>query len=567
MSQIPALDYGFLLLETKESPTHVAALEIMRPPKGAAADYVKKFAAKLRERKPCSPFNYKIRAKVPNPVSFVPGLPSGSIPVPQWRVASSIDMKKHVLYHKMPGSGTRKQLTELIQKLHETMLKRSRPLWECHVIGGLEGGERFVVYTKVHHAIMDGMMGATLFYRNSAITPGPEAGKALWELPRGWTEPEISKNPIKTARDLFKGLLDSGTLTKNITKSVIHTGKNALRKSSEKSSKPKPTRPFSAQPTSLDRSNNPDRSLYFGHIPVEQAKSLAKACGVSINDLLLTALDVAVRKFLTDAGDEIDKPLVGLMPMALRTEVLDTSEANSVVIMPIKLGNKSDSFPERLRAIVESTQAQKAAREESGEDTLATTVMMMGIAHVGESLKLTGAISPLGNFLYSNVLGPREARYRFDAKIEELYPLSVLSAGFGLNITSYSYAGKIFFQFIAMKKAAPDLRPLMENLQTALNEFEHLVLSKLAADAEKSGKKSKTKKKAVKKTTTRKTKTEAEASKKTTVKKSVAAKKTASTTKKKTTTKKATTSKKATAKKTASSPKKTTGKTTAKKES
>ena len=56
MSQIPALDYGFLLLETKESPTHVAALEIMRPPKGAAADYVKKFAAKLRERKPCSPF-------------------------------------------------------------------------------------------------------------------------------------------------------------------------------------------------------------------------------------------------------------------------------------------------------------------------------------------------------------------------------------------------------------------------------------------------------------------------------------------------------------------------------
>ncbi len=518
MSQIPPLDYGFLLIESKKNPLHIASLEIMRPPEKAPADYVKKFAAKLRERKPCPPFNYKIKAKLPNLVGFVPGIPSGSIPIPQWRVASSIDMKDHILYHKMSKPGTRQQLTELIRELHETMIKRSRPLWECHVIEGLEGGERFAVYTKVHHAIMDGMMATTLFYRNSAITPGPEAGKALWELPTGWTEPKIAENPIETARGLFKGLLDSGTLTKNITKSVIHTGKSVLFKSKDKS-RSKMTLPFSAQPTSLDRSVDPARSLFFGHVPVEQVKGLAKACGVSVNDLLLTALDVAVRKFLADIGDDIDKPLVAVMPMALRTEVLDTSESNSVAALPVKLGNRDDSFPDRLRAIVQQTQAQKVAREDSGEETLANTIMMVGVALAGESLKLTGTISPLGNFLYSNVLGPREARYRFEAKIEELYPLSALSAGIGLNITSYSYAGSIFFQFIAMKKAVLDLSPMMEYLQTALNEFEDFVLRKITADAEKAEKKSKTKKKVVKKRTTRKAKTEAETSQKTAAKK------------------------------------------------
>ena len=550
MTYIPPLDYGFLLLENKESPNHVGSVEIMRPPKGASADYVKQFAAKLRQRKPFSPFNYKIKMKVPNLLGFVPGVPSGSVPIPQWRVTSSIDMDKHVLNHMLPAPGTKEQLMELLQELHEPMLKRDRPLWECHVIEGFENGQRFVVYTKIHHAIMDGMLGTTLLYRNSAITPSAEVGKAFWELPRGWTEPEVSEKRMGTVKDLLKSLVDSGALTKEMYKSVLHSGVGALRKGKD-GSKHKSTRPFSAAPTIFDRKPEAARSFALGQVPLAQVKGLAKACGVSINDLLLAALDLAVRKFLTDAGDEVKKPLVALIPLSLRTEVLDASESNSVIILPVKLGRENDTFAERLSSIVKGTQVLKSARDDSGDRAMATTLMMVGLAQVGESLNLTGNIAPMGNFTFSNVMGPGEARYRFDAKIEEIYPLSVLSAGISMNVTSYSYAGQVNFQFVAMKKAASDLAPLMENLRSVLSEFEGVVSSALAAK-EKAGEKAKKakavkKKKAVKKPAAE---TKEKANKKTTatgkttaVKKTVAAKKT-SVTKKSTVAKKPSASKK-----------------------
>lgn len=533
MSQIPPLDYGFLLLESKQNPNHVGPVEIMRPPEGAPVDYVKQFAAKLRKRKPCSPFNYKIKAKLPNLLSFVPGVPSGSVPIPKWRVTSSIDMEKHVLHHVLPQPGTKEQLIKLLQELHEPMLKRDRPLWECHVIEGYENGQRFVVYTKVHHAIMDGMMGTTLFYRNTAITPGPEAGKAFWELPRGWSEPEISKKALETAKDIFKGLIDSGTLTKDMYMSVLHSGMGALRKN--KTGKHKATLPFTAEPTSLDRKPDVGRSIIFGRVPLAQVKALSKACGVSINDLLLTALDVAVGKFLADAGNKMKKRLVALMPLALRTEVLDTSESNSIVILPVKLGRKNDTFPERLRSIAKETQAQKDARDDSSDNAMASSMVMVGLAHIGESLHLTGKIAPLGNFVFSNVMGPKEARYRFDAKVEEIYPVSMLSAGVGLNITSYSYAGQVHFQFIAMKKAAPDLNLLMENLRSALMEFE-LVVARALADEKTDGKKTSN----PNKTSTGRKIT---AAKKTTATKKTAAIKKVTTAKKTTATKRTTTAK------------------------
>ena len=47
-------------------------------------------------------------------------------------------------------------LLEFVGELHETVLDRSRPLWEYHVIDGIED-RRFAIYLKVHHAYADGV--------------------------------------------------------------------------------------------------------------------------------------------------------------------------------------------------------------------------------------------------------------------------------------------------------------------------------------------------------------------------------------------------------------------------
>jgi diacylglycerol O-acyltransferase len=492
MSQIPPLDYAFLLLENEESPKHVGPVEIMRPPEDAPADYVSRFVAKLRLRQPSPPFNYKLKAKLPSLLGFIPGFPSGDLPLPQWRVASSVDMERHVLHHVLPQPGSVDQLREKLLELHKPLLKRDRPLWECHVIEGFEGGQRFAVYTKIHHAIIDGMMATTLLAINPSKVPGPEAGKALWELPDGWIAPELSGKSLESAKDLVKSLIDSNTLTGEMYMSVLQSGVGALLKGG---SKRKATRPFSAPVTRLDRNPDAGRSLVFGKLPLAQTKTLSKAAGVSINDLLLAIFDMAVRKYLAGFGEEPKKRLVAMMPMALRTEVLDSSEANSVVVLPVKLGRAKDTPLERLYDIVKATQVQKDARDRSGDSALASTIVMTGLALVGESLNLTGSMAPLGNFVYSNVPGPREARYQFDAKIDEIYPTSCLAPGAALNITTYSYDGQLHFQFIALEKAAPDLKDLMKHTQSAFQEMELAVHEALAAKAGGAGAKPTTAKK------------------------------------------------------------------------
>ena len=478
MAQIPPLDYAFLLVESEESPKHVGPVEVLSPPEGASDNYVSQFVAKLRQRTPAPPFNYKLKAKLSNPLGLLPGLPSGDLPVPQWRVAPSIDMEHHVRHHLLPPPGNVKQLTEKVNELHRPMLERNRPLWECHVIEGFQGGKQFVVYTKIHHAIVDGMMATTLLDVNSSKVPGLEAGKAFWELPDGWTAPERSENSLDSVKGLAKSLIDSSTLTAEMYMSVLQSGVGALLKGGSKS---KATRPFSAAPTLLDRQPDAWRSLYFGKLPLADVKTISKAAGVSINDLLLTILDMAVGRYLIDLGEKPKKRLVALMPMTLRTEIKDSSEGNSVCALPVKLGRAKDTPLNRLRRIVAETAAQKEARDRSSDAVMASSLVTGVLAQVGEDWKLTGNVAPLGNFVYSNVPGPRETRYLFDAKVEEIYPISCLGAGAALNITSYSYDGQIYFQFIALEKAAPDLDKLMTHAQKAFQELGHAVREALVA--------------------------------------------------------------------------------------
>ena len=482
MIHIPPLGYGFLFLENEESPKHIGSVEIMSPPENATADYVSQFVDKLRQRQPGPPFCYKLKEMIPNPFAILPAMPSGDVPIPQWRIASSINMERHVVYHQLPQPGSLEQLTEMIRELHQPLLERDRPLWECHVIEGYDGG-RFVVYTKIHFALIDGMEMTTLIAANTSADPDAADGKAFWESTDGWGAPELSENSLENAswRDEFKtlerlkslvvSLVNLNILTWEMCMSVLQSGVGVLLNGL----KSKATRPFSAAPTRFDRDPDAGRTLVFGKLPMDQVKALSKAAGVTINDLLLAIFDMAVSRYLGAANEKPKKRLVAMMPMALRTEGVNSLETNAIAVLPVKLGRTDDTPLARLRAIVKETAAQKDSLDCSGDRTLAASLVMFGLAHVGESLKLTGKVAPLGNFICSTVPGPLEARYRFDAKIEEIYPISGLVAGAALNISVYSYGGQVLVQLMALKKAAPDLCDLMEYTKDALQEMEQAV--------------------------------------------------------------------------------------------
>ena len=80
---------------------------------------------------------------------------------PYWIDDPDFDIEYHVREIALPRPGSDAQLAEQVSRLHARPLDRSRPLWEIYLITGL-ARKRAAVYTKIHHAAIDGASGAEL---------------------------------------------------------------------------------------------------------------------------------------------------------------------------------------------------------------------------------------------------------------------------------------------------------------------------------------------------------------------------------------------------------------------
>src|ERR1700754_1136221 len=165
MSLIAPQDSAFLLGETASQPTHVAGLAIYELPPGATADYVSKLHRELLTHTAVHP---RLRQRPADPV--------GSVGKVWWTEEPDIDLEYHVRMEALPRPGRGRELLELVSRLHGQMLDRHHPLWEFYLIEGLEGG-RFATYTKIHHALYDGVSSTRLLTR--WLSPAPDALGAI----------------------------------------------------------------------------------------------------------------------------------------------------------------------------------------------------------------------------------------------------------------------------------------------------------------------------------------------------------------------------------------------------
>ena len=175
--QLSGIDASFLYLETPESPMHVAGLTYFELPEGFEGSFYPHFRRFFESRLHTIPIFSK---------RLAPSL--YDLDHPGWVDADDLDLDYHLRETALPAPGTEAQLEEVIGRLHANTLDRSRPLWQFYVITGLENGQG-VLYSKVHHAAIDGGAGMAI---NKALydvtaTPRdvpPPAPKAAAARPR-----------------------------------------------------------------------------------------------------------------------------------------------------------------------------------------------------------------------------------------------------------------------------------------------------------------------------------------------------------------------------------------------
>jgi WS/DGAT/MGAT family acyltransferase len=452
--RLSALDAAFLLAETRNTPLHVAGLQIFRIPPGAPRHFVLKLFEKLRGY-PVSapPLNYRLQDG-----------PAGKV-MPSWEVIDDIDLDCHLRHSALPFPGGERELGMLVSRLHSNPMDLSRPLWEFHLIEGL-AGERFAIYCKLHHALMDGVNGMKLLN-----LPNDRAASFV---PPFWAA-KTGQNPTRSARSGGRSDGLRGTLEKEIEAlpSLLRGLSTAVAATLGVAGDRDLTSISEAPRTMLNVRVGEQRRVATHAASMARVQAIGRAAGGTVNDVVLAACSGALRRYLGERGALPGESLIAAVPMALRHEDALTS-GNAVTCLNARLATNVADVRERFEVIRRTTESGKAhLRQMTPTAAIHFTMIIAAPAMLLAWLPGFGALArPLTNLIVSNLAGPRDTVYFHGAEMVAYYPVSQVGHGLALNITVLSYAGQLSFGLVACRDSVPSVQRLALYIGEALDELE-----------------------------------------------------------------------------------------------
>lgn len=459
MIPLNAQDEAFLKYETQSTRAHVGGLEILRLPADAGPDFMQKLYRSLRSAPVrAEPFNYLLVSHKPETAGKRGWIKGRSVRA--WEIVE-VDAADHVHMHALPWPGGQRELGELVSRLHSIPLDPGRPLWEVHVIEGLEGG-RYAVYTKVHHSQFDGVRGMALAKFTRSPDPKVRGLPPLWavELPKSETKPERKGRARKTAHAAAAaGPLDD---IANWGKAIVELAQVRLG-----ASKRGLVAPLSSPASIFNGQLTARRRLGTQSVPIERLRAIGAAFegGATVNEVLLAVIGGALRRYLKERDALPDASLTATVPVALpRGE--DHSGGNAVGQILVALGTDIASPKPRLKSVVASSHANKELMKGMDPEVYDHYTMAAMIP------QFLAARTPFGdrvlnsNLTISNVPGPREPQYVNGALIEHQYTTSLLLPGQALNITAIANRGALDIGVLA----CPDLCASPQKIAVYLGE-------------------------------------------------------------------------------------------------
>jgi diacylglycerol O-acyltransferase len=459
MAKLSMMDLAFFLTETEASPKHVGGMMMFRKPNKAPANFVNTAVMEYMgtEADVSPPFNQLIQF--------------GRFSAPRWVEDANFDIQKHIYFHQLDGDDFRDSLYKLVGHLHSPMLSRDRPMWEIHVIEGIDDN-RFALYTKLHHAYADGVTMSSIMAKSLSQSSRTKKATPMWSvLPTKRLENASDSVSIMKvlsslggrSGDYLRSAIGLTKLSTQLTLEALNLTKNAVAV------------PFKANPnTPLNGRVVAGRQVVTASVPMGKVKHLRSLTRSTLNHIALTCIDGALHRYLKECGADMNEPITIQMPVNLRRKG-DNSMGNKIGIVLVELAGRTNDPYERLREI--GFTLRNVRYQVDGvpaASIMAYTVLLGSISQLAELLHLEDRLPPLGNTLVSNVPGPEKPLYLKGAKLEEMYPLSALTPGNHLNITLYSYDGRLHFGLIATS-AMPRLEVLSDYIHDAFDELEAAV--------------------------------------------------------------------------------------------
>lgn len=450
-------DAAFIAAESRETPLHVGSLLLFRPSPGSGADLLAELYRRCVEgREFRAPFDHKLV------------YPLSRLGLPHWDRDPDFDIEYHIRRSALPSPGRYRELFVLTSRLHGALLDRSRPLWEFHLVEGLQSGQ-FAVYAKLHHAQIDGMAGMRLL--KSWLTEDPEERDTphFWSADgRGWKRP---KPPVSPAG------LDVGAAVELVRSraALLPNVSRALRQALGSYRRPVEGRmalPFEAPRSVFNTRVTAARRFVAQSYALERVTRVRRAFEATVNDVVLAMCATALRRYLDELGGGVPaRPLTAMAPVSVRPRDSDDF-GNAASAVLVNLATHLPDPVARLRAIQASIRDGRSLLSELSFDEVLVYTAIMSTPVLGPSAFGLGDIVPPTNIVVSNVPGPPNPLYWSGARLEGMYPVSAIFHGMAVNITVTSYAGSLDFGIVACRHSVQRVQRLIDFLEDGLAELE-----------------------------------------------------------------------------------------------
>lgn len=471
MQQLTGLDASFLYLETPNVPMHIAGLSIYDPstaPGGKVG--FKQIIENVMARS----------SRVPSMTNVLQAVPF-SLDHPYWRADGNFDPEYHIRHMALPAPGDWRQLCILVSRLHARQLDRTRPLWEMNVIEGLDNIKGFpkgcfAVFTKVHHAAIDGASGVELSHALHDLSPDegvPAVSNQLLVDSKPNKLNLVFQSQLNAVKKPFRFISVARNTVPGFAKALAGIRSGKL------------TRVANLPRTRFNGIVSPHRVFDAARFDFEDIRLIKNSIeGATVNDVALSIVGGALHKYLKAKDELPDESMAAMAPINVRTKDKLGTGGNQVSQMTVKLFTDIEKPLERLQAVHEGTVNAKELTNAVGAKAMTDytqfipATLTASAARLSSSFGLMNQIAPAYNCVVTNVPGPQIPLYFNGAKMLTTLGTGPVIDGTGLFHAIGSYCGEFSITATCCRTMMPDPSFYAECLQQSFNDLKQAALAK-----------------------------------------------------------------------------------------
>ncbi len=397
-----------------------------------------------------------------------------------WETDADFDLDWHVRRCALPGAAGKPELEAFVGELASTPLDHSKPLWQFHIVENYRGGGVLVV--RIHHCYADGLALVQVMLSLTDTAPDPDQHA---ELARTWLKRDggnVWQRMLEPAQAGFGKAYRIGSKVWDAAAKMLADPTVAAEVAREGG---EITRELAIALSLADdpptRLKGPlgvvKRVAWADPLPLEDVKTLGRALGCTVNDVLLACASGALRGYLRDEGQQIDGVTIrATVPVNLRPLEHAKKLGNHFGLVFLELPIGEPNPLRRLERVAANMRALKRSRQAVVTLGLLAAVGMGPQSLQGPALEL---FSRKASAVATNVPGPQQPLYLAGVEVRELMFWVPQSGSIGIGLSILSYNGTVHFGFIGDAKRVRDPEAVVGRFAA---EFEKLVLIALMED-------------------------------------------------------------------------------------